>query len=131
VQQAVTTIPNHKGGICLQGILCGVAPGSADRSLADFFELAVNPTTGLAGIAYADNNRLQLPPDRSGNPQGEVVFAAQTLTPSAPVPPRKPATQPKATGPGLATTGMSSMVGLAALLLVVAAYVVRRRARAG
>jgi hypothetical protein len=118
-QQAVTTIPNHKGGICLQGILCGVAPGSSDRSLADFFELAVNPQTGLAGIAYADNYRLQLP-----NQQGEVVFAAQTTTPKTTA---KPVTKPKATGPSLAATGLSSLVGVGALLLLVAAYGVRRR----
>jgi hypothetical protein len=74
--QAVTSIPNHKGGICLQGILCGIGPGSSDRSLLDFFELAVNPRTGLAAIAYADNYRL-------GGGKGEVVFAQQTAVPRA------------------------------------------------
>jgi hypothetical protein len=129
-QQAVTTIPNHKGGICLQGILCGVGPGSSDRSLLDFFEVAINPQTGLAGIVYADNNRL----GPSEGQIGEVVYAAQTRGPSAfvPTPPvtppvTPPKTPPKATGPGLATTGMSSVIGIAALLLLVAAYVVRRR----
>lgn len=128
-QQAVVTIPNHKGGICLQGILCGVAPGSADRSLADFFELAVNPKTGLAGIAYSDNNRLGK--DTDGNKIGEVIYAAQTLTTPVKAPPKKvtkpPATKPRANGPGLATTGMSSLIAVAALLLLVAGYVVRRR----
>ncbi|MDQ1700931.1 MAG: hypothetical protein QOF57_183, partial [Frankiaceae bacterium] len=81
-QQAVTTIPNHKGGICLQGILCGVGPGSSDRSLLDFFEVAINPQTGLAGIVYADNNRL----GPSEGQIGEVVYAAQTRGPSAFVP---------------------------------------------
>ena len=79
-EQAVTTLPNHKAGICLQGILCGVGPGSSDRSLADFFELAINPVTGMAEIAYADNA------GRNGV-TGEVVFAKQTAGPSAVVPP--------------------------------------------
>ncbi|MFL6239171.1 MAG: sialidase family protein [Actinomycetes bacterium] len=127
-QQAIVTIPNHKGGICLQGILCGVAPGSADRSLADFFELAVNPKTGLAGIAYADNNRLGT--DSKGNKVGEVVYAAQTSSnPSVSTCSCKPPTRAKATGTGLAATGMSSLVGIAALALLVAAYVVRRKQR--
>jgi len=65
--------PNHKGGICLQGILCGVAPGSGDRSLLDFFMLKINPKTGLAEIAYAYNY----------GGKGQVVFAKQTAGPSA------------------------------------------------
>ena len=76
-QQAVTTLPNHHGGICLQGILCGIGPGSSDRSLLDFFELAINPVTGMAEIAYADNG------GRAGTGKGEVVFAKQTAGPSA------------------------------------------------
>ena len=68
--QAVTTHPNHRGGICLQGILCGIGPGSSDRSLADFFMLAVNPVTHLAEIAYADNASF-------GSGKGEVVVAHQ------------------------------------------------------
>jgi hypothetical protein len=132
-EQAVTTLSNHHGGICLFGILCGVAPGSSDRSLLDFFEVAINPKTGLAGIAYADNNRLGV--DADDHKLGEVVYAAQTRGRSALVPetgPKaaaaKPVTEPKATEPGLATTGLSSLVGIAALLLLVAAYAVRRRA---
>jgi hypothetical protein len=80
-QQTLTTLPNHHGGICLQGILCGIGPGSSDRSLLDFFELAINPVTGLAEIAYADNG------GRSGANSGEVVFAKQTSGPSALVAP--------------------------------------------
>ena len=68
--QAVTSHPNHRGGICLQGILCGLGPGSSDRSLADFFMLAVNPVTHLAEIAYADNASF-------GTGKGEVVVAHQ------------------------------------------------------
>jgi hypothetical protein len=78
--------PNHKGGICLQGILCGVGPGSGDRSLLDFFQVAINPVTGMAEIAYAAN--VGLGTDKStgvvtGNvlmessPKGQVMFARQ------------------------------------------------------
>jgi hypothetical protein len=73
VEQALTTLPNHKGGICLQGILCGIGPGSSDRSLLDYFQVSINPRTHLAGIAYADNAGM-----RPGGVQGEVVFAQQT-----------------------------------------------------
>lgn len=77
--QRVTDIPNHRGGVCVQGIMCGIAPGSGDRSLLDFFELAINPKNGLAVIAYADNNRLT--PAGSATKRGEVVIATQTKQP--------------------------------------------------
>lgn len=76
IEQALTTLPNHKGGICLQGILCGIGPGSSDRSLLDYFQVSINPRTGLAGIAYADNAAM-----RPGGVSGEVVFAQQTRKP--------------------------------------------------
>jgi hypothetical protein len=139
-EQPVTTVVNHHGGICLEGILCGVGPGSSDRSLLDFIELAINPKTGMAGITYADNNRLGL--DKNENKLGEVVYARQTHGRSAlePVPKspsacacpatgfRNPAPK-KATSPDLATTGASSLIAVAALLLLVAGYAVRRRTR--
>lgn len=73
VEQPVTGIPNHRGGICLQGILCGVGPGSPDRSLLDFFQVKLNPVTGLAAIAYSDNGGF-----RHNEGKGVVVFAIQT-----------------------------------------------------
>lgn len=76
VEQAITTIPNHHGGICLQGILCGIGPGSGDRSLLDYFQVSINPRTHMAGIAYADNAGL-----RPGGVKGEVIFAQQTKIP--------------------------------------------------
>ena len=72
-EQALSGLPNHRGGICLQGILCGVGPGSGDRSLLDYFQVVINPKTGLAGIAYSDNGGF-----RKGEVRGEVVFAQQT-----------------------------------------------------
>jgi len=79
VEQAVTNIPDHRGGICLQGILCGIGPGSSDRSLLDFFQVKINPLTGLVGIAYADNGGF-----RPHEGKGQVVFAIQTRHPLKP-----------------------------------------------
>jgi hypothetical protein len=79
--------PNHKGGICLQGILCGIGPGSGDRSLLDFFQLAINPVTGMAEIVYSFNLGLGMDVSsgvvtggvlHEASPKGQVVFAKQT-----------------------------------------------------
>jgi hypothetical protein len=84
--------PNHKGGICLQGILCGVAPGSGDRSLLDFFQLVINPVSGMAEIAYAANLSTGTHPctgvisgtiEGKDCPDGQVVYARQTTGNSA------------------------------------------------
>jgi hypothetical protein len=53
---AVTTTPMHVGDICNLGIFC-VSPNS-NRDLLDFISEAVDPTTGLAHIAYADDNTV-------------------------------------------------------------------------
>ena len=42
---------NHTGQISTGGLL-----GSSDRSLADFFQIAIDPTNHLIDIAYADNH---------------------------------------------------------------------------
>jgi hypothetical protein len=83
IEQGLSMLPNHRGGICLQGILCGIGPGSGDRSLLDYFQIGINPRTGLAGIAYADNGGFRsVEVVRSGKDKGkihgEVVFAQQT-----------------------------------------------------
>ena len=81
VEQRLSQLPNHRGGICLQGILCGIGPGSGDRSLLDYFQIGINPKTGLAGIAYADNGGFRAPEKpKKGDKgtKGEVVFARQT-----------------------------------------------------
>jgi hypothetical protein len=62
----IDTDPIHQGDICLNGLLC-IAGG--DRSLADFFELAIGPD-GMAQIAYADNSGY-------GGKAGRVVWAKQ------------------------------------------------------
>ena len=80
VTQPLSMLPNHRGGICLQGILCGIGPGSGDRSLLDYFQLVINPKTGLIGLAYSDNGGFrtaeQTPLGKKS--KGEVVFAQQT-----------------------------------------------------
>jgi hypothetical protein len=42
---------NHIGQISTGGLL-----GSSDRSLADFFQIAIDSTSHLISIAYADNH---------------------------------------------------------------------------
>src|SRR3989454_3781664 len=42
---------NHRGQISTGGLL-----GSSDRSLADFFQIAIDPTNHLINVAYADNH---------------------------------------------------------------------------
>jgi len=65
----VSQNPNHKGDICLNGILCELG---GDRSLADFFEIAIGPD-GMAQIAYADNGTVY---DEDGK-KGHVIWAKQ------------------------------------------------------
>lgn len=53
---AVTTTPMHVGDICNLGIFC-LAP-SSNRNLLDFISETVDPTTGFAHVAYADDNTV-------------------------------------------------------------------------
>jgi hypothetical protein len=53
---AITTTPMHVGDICNLGIFC-VDPNS-NRDLLDYISETVDPTTGLAHIAYADDNTI-------------------------------------------------------------------------
>src|SRR5438128_1271913 len=47
----VTDHVNHTGQISTGGLL-----GSSDRSLADFFQIAIDPTNHRVNVAYADNH---------------------------------------------------------------------------
>ncbi|HLX31641.1 MAG TPA: sialidase family protein [Gaiellaceae bacterium] len=53
---AATTTPMHIGDICNLGIFC-VDPNS-NRNLLDFISETVDPTTGYAHVAYADDNTV-------------------------------------------------------------------------
>jgi hypothetical protein len=55
--------PMHVGDICNLGIACvdddlGMKAVGTSRSLLDFIQEAIDPTTGCAHIAYADDNRV-------------------------------------------------------------------------
>jgi hypothetical protein len=52
----LTSTPMHVGDICNLGIFC-VDPNS-NRNLLDFISETVDPTTGFAHVAYADDNAV-------------------------------------------------------------------------
>jgi dockerin type I repeat protein len=68
----------HNGGICNQGLLCQLTTGG-DRSLADFFQVAIGPD-GLANVVFADN----------GSSSTHATFARQTSGPVALINPTFP-----------------------------------------
>jgi hypothetical protein len=53
----VTTTPMHVGDVCNLGIFC-VDPNS-NRNLLDFISETIDPTTGYAHVAYADDNKVK------------------------------------------------------------------------
>ena len=55
--KVLTTGPMHIGDICNLGIFC-VDPNS-NRNLLDFISETIDPTTGFAHIAYADDNTVK------------------------------------------------------------------------
>jgi len=70
VQAAVSSEPNHVGVICNAGSTCP----SGSRRLADLFEDAIDPRTGLMAVAYVSD---QLTTTSSGAPQPQTVVAFQ------------------------------------------------------
>jgi hypothetical protein len=122
----------HHGPICTLGTFCGVLPGSStDRSLLDFFKVAVGPD-GMPAVTWSDNNRVD------GEAKTGVGYARQVSGPSAlletlpasmpAVPEAAPPSVPGKTGSGsLAATGLAHPLPLVALLLLGCAVVVRRR----
>lgn len=69
-QTQVNNKTNHVGVICTEGTGC--APGT--RNLLDLFEVAINLSSGKAGIIYTDDT---LSTDSAGNPLPQVVLAQQ------------------------------------------------------
>jgi hypothetical protein len=126
----------HHGTICQKGILC--LPISDDRSLGDFFELAIGPD-GLAQVAWTDNGNKGTP----GAPPRRVFWAKQASGPSAfaVAPAAPPAARPaapaapagpapaKPRGSQLPATGAGAALPLGALLLVTAGGAVALRRR--
>ncbi|MGB8651993.1 MAG: sialidase family protein [Mycobacteriales bacterium] len=125
----------HHGPICTLGTFCGILPGSSDdRSLLDFFKVAVGPD-GMPAVVWSDNNRV-------GSVRTGVGYARQVGGPSAftstlpaarehsPSPirlgPAQVAAQPHTSGGSLAATGLPLAVPGVALLLLLGAALVRR-----
>src|SRR3954447_20219593 len=108
-RQKMTTVPNHRNGVCILGTICllpaPVNPGSDDRSLLDFMELSVNPKTHLASVVFADNAKAS---PRLGP---EVVFAAQTKQPKLATGNRPPAGGLPSGGGGTGSGGSGSAGG--------------------
>ncbi len=83
ITRAVIASTIHRGAIGLGGLIGQLEGG--DRSLADFFELAIGPD-GMAQIAYASNvgfgtgkpGTLGSLRGATGAPNGRVVWAKQT-----------------------------------------------------
>jgi hypothetical protein len=124
----------HHGPICTLGTFCGILPGSStDRSLLDFFKVAVAPD-GMPAVTWSDNNRID------GDVKTGVGYARQVAGPSAfleklpattVTPPKTPRTPvPPGTGSasgGLAATGLVTGLPLAALVMLGCAVGLRRR----
>src|SRR4051795_2526900 len=106
VRQRMTTVPNHRNGVCILGTICllpaPINPASDDRSLLDFMELSVNPKTHLASVVFADNAKAS---PRSGP---EVVFAAQTKQPKLATANHPPASGLPSGGGGTSSGGAGS-----------------------
>jgi hypothetical protein len=80
-QTTVTPEPNHIGKICTQGSACNFA----DRTLADLFEIAIDPQNRLVAIAYVSDTvgapfRITSGPHQGTNASAETVFTKSILT---------------------------------------------------
>ena len=132
-----TAKPMHVGDICNLGIFCTPFP-DANRNLLDFIQVAIDPTTGCAHIAYPDDNtvqKLRVANQTGGcfavaagvpTPATTAAVAGTTTTP--------PATQPTATSPGIPNTSgasahLAAPAGAAALLLLTLPAIGRRLSR--
>lgn len=121
----------HKGAICQMGLLC-VTGG--DRSLGDFFELAIGPD-GMAQIAWSDNGRDEEPKQvwwakQSSGPSAFAAAARPAPGKPKPTAPKPPVAQPRpdpAPRPLPATGAPAVLPVIGAALLVGSALVVRRR----
>jgi len=69
-QSLVSHDSNHTGVICTEGIACA----AGTRNLLDLFEVAINPQTGLASIAYTDD---KVSTTSTGDPLPQIVLAQQ------------------------------------------------------
>jgi hypothetical protein len=127
----ITPVPMHVGDICNLGIFC-LAPAS-DRDLLDFIQMAIDPTTGCAHIAYADDNTVKKL--RSANqvtgcfPVSSVAGTAAANPPAAPSTTPAPATPTPIATPNTAAALPDRAAPLAAVAVLLAVVAVRRRRR--
>jgi hypothetical protein len=80
-------VPNHVGSICNQGTACDTNVPKGDRSLLDYFQVALDPS-GRALIVYGDNHDLHSVPTLTSGDcwpscRPYVTFVAQTSGPLA------------------------------------------------
>jgi hypothetical protein len=80
-QQRVTPRVIHHGTICLSGILC-VSQLQADRSLLDFFEVALD-NNGQAVLTWADNGQVPVGTRPVRATDNHIFFGKQLTGPSA------------------------------------------------
>jgi hypothetical protein len=46
----------HEGAACIDGIACHTSAPPRDRTMLDFFQVAIDPTNGAAHVAYMDDH---------------------------------------------------------------------------
>jgi hypothetical protein len=117
----------HVGDICNLGIAC-VYPTS-DRNLLDFIQEAIDPTTGCAHIAFADDNtvkKLRIANQTSGC----FAVAAASTSPTPTAAPAAAAMGPLPNSSAAGGSGAAALVGASAALLL-GIPVLRRRRRRG
>jgi hypothetical protein len=71
-QVQATTHPFHYDSICLNGLGCDLSAPAGDRSLADFFAIAYNPTTNKLSVVFDRTNKK--PDEASGHTAAVTVF---------------------------------------------------------
>jgi hypothetical protein len=113
----VTTTPMHVGDICNLGIFC-VDPNS-NRNLLDFIQEAIDPTTGCAHIAYADDNTVNKL--RAANQTAGCLPLAALQTAATPTPAPSSAAAPAVVAtPNTSGPGASAIAGTGAAGLLLA-----------
>jgi hypothetical protein len=140
--RAATTTPMHVGDICNLGIFC-LAPAS-NRNLLDFISETVDPTTGCAHVAYADDNlvkKLRVANQTSGpnvlgltagpcadRPASSAVTRSRTVTTGVV---RSSASASSGALPETGADPWLAVAGLLALALASLGYLLRPRRSGG
>jgi hypothetical protein len=78
-QVKATTHPFHYDSICINGTGCDLANPPGDRTLADFFSIALNPVSGKLMVVF---NRANKKPDETSGHVARPMVITQTGGPS-------------------------------------------------